>query len=144
MRCPARMWGLMVGKKPKKQLLALNYLILSTSKNTVISECSDSVHSLIERAGSMPEIMDDLLVGWWIEFYPDSASLQEAQPLQKQPLRRPRPSPGVRPEFSAETPRAGLWNPTSQPTTQGCEVLNQGRQVASSPSGNVTQCSYVF
>lgn len=64
MRCPARMWGLMVAGKPKKQLLALNYLILSTSKNTVISKCLDSMLSLTECAGSVSEIMDDLLVGW--------------------------------------------------------------------------------
>lgn len=59
--------------KPKEQHLVFDCLILSTSKSTVITECSYFVHSLIEHAGYVPEITDNLLVAWRVEFYHNCA-----------------------------------------------------------------------
>lgn len=47
--------------------------------NTVTSECPHFVHCLTEHAEYTSKIIDDLLVGWGIEFYPNSAHLQDCR-----------------------------------------------------------------
>lgn len=59
--------------KPSEQHWPFIHLIFSTSKSTMISECPHFVHSLIEQAGHMAEVMNDLFVMWETEFYPNSA-----------------------------------------------------------------------
>lgn len=64
--------------------------------------------------------MDDLLVGWEIEFYPNSAHLSEAILT----LKGHDTSPGALSEYGAETPSGRTVE--LHTTAWGCEVLSQG------------------
>lgn len=69
----------------EKQNLAFGRSILSIPKSTVIIECPHFVHSLTEHTEYMSEIMDDLLVGWGVGFYPTSAYFPEVALTIKSP-----------------------------------------------------------
>lgn len=118
----------MLGSRPKRAEPTFNHDSLSIPKSIMVIQCPHFMHSLTKQTEYMPKIMDDLLVGCGIEFYPKSAYFPGAQPLQRQ-------SGWVKSRtlvlvfFLSMVQRplvAELWNFTSHITHHGLEIRGDG------------------